>query len=59
MGSEFACRRCESPSIAYPDEGEEGRVVCDGCGAFLATRSEFRRLIERREMRSEVQTSGC
>ena len=24
MGSEFACPRCDSPSVAYPDEGEEG-----------------------------------
>jgi transcription elongation factor Elf1 len=59
MGSEFACPRCESPSVAYPDQGEEGGVVCAGCGAFLATRSQFRRIIERWEMRSEVQTSGC
>jgi hypothetical protein len=59
MGSEFACPRCDSPSIAYPDEGEEDRVVCAGCGAFLATRTQFRRLIERREKSSEIRTTGC
>jgi predicted RNA-binding Zn-ribbon protein involved in translation (DUF1610 family) len=59
MGSEFACPRCGSPSIAYPDEGEEDRVVCTGCGAFLATRTQFRRLIERREKSSEIRTTGC
>jgi transcription elongation factor Elf1 len=59
MGSEFACPRCDSPSIAYLDEGEEDRVVCAGCGAFLATRTQFRRLIEGREKSSEIRTSGC
>jgi ribosomal protein S27E len=58
MGSEFGCPRCDSPSVAYPDEGED-RVICAGCGAFLATRSQFRRLIARRAKSSEVQTSGC
>jgi ribosomal protein S27E len=54
---EFACPRCDSPSVAYPEEGD--RVVCAGCGAFLATRTQFRRFIEPREKRSEIQTSGC
>jgi transcription initiation factor TFIIIB Brf1 subunit/transcription initiation factor TFIIB len=58
MGSEFACPHCESPSVVYPDEGED-RVVCAGCGAFLATRSQFRRLVEMRERYSEIRTSGC
>jgi transcription elongation factor Elf1 len=58
MREEFACSVCGSPAIVYPEgeEGEEDRVVCGGCGAFLATRSEFRRLIEGL---TEVQTSGC
>jgi uncharacterized Zn finger protein (UPF0148 family) len=56
MGTEFACPACDSPAIAYPEEGEEGRVMCAGCGAFLATRNRFRRLVEEH---SEVQTSGC
>jgi hypothetical protein len=59
MGSEFACPHCDSASIVYPDEGAKDRVVCAGCGALLATRSQFRRLIARREKSSEVQTSGC
>jgi transcription elongation factor Elf1 len=59
MGSEFACPRCDAPSVVYPDEGEDDRVICAGCGAFLATRSQFRRLIERRDKPSEIQTSGC
>jgi transcription initiation factor TFIIIB Brf1 subunit/transcription initiation factor TFIIB len=59
MGSEFACPHCDSPAVIYSDEPEEDRVVCAGCGAFLATRKQFRRLIDRREKHSEVQTSGC
>jgi transcription elongation factor Elf1 len=53
---EFACPVCDSPSIVYPEEGEEDRVVCGGCGAFVATRDQFRRLVEQNP---EVQTSGC
>jgi transcription elongation factor Elf1 len=59
MPKEFACPRCGSPSVVYPDEGEDDRVVCDGCGAFVATRSQFRRIIDGREKHSQVQTSGC
>jgi hypothetical protein len=59
MGSEFACPSCDSPSVAYPDEDGEDRVICAGCGAFLATRGQFRRLIVRREKLSEIRTSGC
>jgi hypothetical protein len=58
MGSEFACPHCDSPSIVYPDKDEDC-VVCAGCGAFLTTRSHFRRLIERQQRHSEVRTSGC
>jgi hypothetical protein len=57
MDSEFACPRCDSPSVTYPDEGED-RVVCAGCGAFLATRSQFRRLIEPGEKHSECGRPG-
>jgi hypothetical protein len=56
MREEFACSVCDSPAIVYPKGGEEDQVMCDGCGAFLATRSQFRRLIEGP---AEPQTSGC
>jgi hypothetical protein len=56
MSEEFACPVCDSPAIVYPEEGEEDRIVCGGCGAFVATRDQFRRLVERH---AEVQTSGC
>jgi hypothetical protein len=56
MHKEFACPVCDSPAIVYPAEGEEDRVVCGGCGAFVATRDQFRRLVEQH---AEVQTSGC
>jgi transcription elongation factor Elf1 len=46
MHKEFACPVCESPVIVYPEDGEEDRVVCGGCGAFLATRKQFRRFVE-------------
>jgi ribosomal protein S27E len=39
MRKEFGCPVCDSPAIVYP-EGEEDRVVCGGCGAFLATRGQ-------------------
>jgi hypothetical protein len=56
MSEEFACAVCNSPEIVYPEDGEEDRVVCGGCGAFVATRGQFRRLVEEH---AEVQTSGC
>jgi hypothetical protein len=56
MHKEFACPVCDSPAIVYPEEGEQDRVVCGGCGAFLATRNQFRRLVEEH---AGVQTSGC
>jgi hypothetical protein len=56
MRKEFACAVCDSPAIVYPEEGEEDRVVCGGCGAFVATRDQFRRFIEQH---AGVQTSGC
>jgi transcription elongation factor Elf1 len=60
MPEEFACPNCGSPSVVYADAGEEdGRVECRGCGAFLATRGQFRRFVEARAARSRVQTSGC
>jgi hypothetical protein len=46
MSEEFACPVCDSPAIVYPEEGEEDRVVCGGCGAFVATRDQFRRLVD-------------
>jgi hypothetical protein len=55
MRKEFGCPVCDSPSIGYP-EREEDRVVCDGCGAFLATRGQFRQLLAER---TDEQTSGC
>jgi uncharacterized paraquat-inducible protein A len=55
MHKEFACPVCDSPAIVYPDEGEEDRVVCGRCGAFLATRNQFRRFVEEH---AEVQTTG-
>jgi transcription elongation factor Elf1 len=60
MPDEFACPNCGSPSVVYPDvEEDDGRVECRGCGAFLATRGQFRRFVEARAARAGVQTSGC
>jgi hypothetical protein len=56
MRKEFACAVCDSPAIVYPEEGEEDRVLCGGCGALVGTRHQFRRLVEQH---AEVQTSGC
>jgi hypothetical protein len=56
MREDFACPFCDSPAIVYPEEGEEDRVACDRCGAFLGTRNQFRRLVEDY---AGMQTSGC
>jgi hypothetical protein len=60
MPKDFACPRCDSPSIVYPEmRDDDGHVVCGGCGKFLATCGQFRRLVEQRERCSAVHTSGC
>jgi hypothetical protein len=56
MRKEFACPVFDSPAIVDPGRGEGNRVVCAGCGAFVATCDQFRRLIEQQV---EFQTSGC
>jgi hypothetical protein len=56
MRREFACPVCDSPAVVYPEDGEDDRVVCGGCGAFLATRNQFRRFVEEH---AEARTSGC
>ena len=56
MPEDFACPVCDFPGIVYPEEGEEDRVVCGRCGAFLAKRNQFRRLVEEH---AGTQTSGC
>jgi transcription elongation factor Elf1 len=60
MPEEFACPNCGSPSVVYPDAGEDdGRVECRACGAFLATRGQFRRFVESRAARLGEHTTGC
>jgi hypothetical protein len=60
MPEEFACPSCGSPSVVYPDAEEDNAcVVCRACGAFLATRGQFRQLVDGNAARSGEHTSGC
>jgi ribosomal protein S27AE len=60
MTEEFSCPNCHSPSVLYSDAADDDeRVLCGTCGTFLATRVEFRKLVESREIRSGVHTSRC
>jgi transcription elongation factor Elf1 len=60
MPEEFACPKCDSPSVVYSNDAEDdNRVVCRACGTLLATRAQFRRFVERHAKRSGLCTSGC
>jgi transcription initiation factor TFIIIB Brf1 subunit/transcription initiation factor TFIIB len=59
MPKEPTCPNCQSPSVIYPEDLDDGPVVCGACGAFLATRGQFRHFLERHAARSGVHTAGC
>jgi transcription elongation factor Elf1 len=61
MTEEFGCPNCGSPSVLYCDAAAEDdeHVVCGTCGMFLATRIEFRKLVEGSGVGSRVHTSRC
>jgi transcription elongation factor Elf1 len=60
MAEDFSCPSCGSPSVIYPNAGEDkGHVLCRACGEFLATRGQFRRFVEGRAARLGLHTSGC
>jgi transcription elongation factor Elf1 len=60
MAEELACPNCASISVVYHDAStDEAAVMCGGCGMFLATRSQFRHLLERQAAQSRLVTTGC
>ena len=60
MTEELTCSRCDSVTVVYHDPPRDGAaVMCGGCGVFLATRAQFRQLLERQAAQSRVVTTGC
>jgi ribosomal protein S27E len=60
MSDEISCPNCESPSVVYSEATKgDGPVVCGACGAFRASRGQFRHLLERHAARSGLLTTGC
>ena len=60
MPEGLTCPNCDSPSVVYPEAAKDPAVVvCGGCGTFLATRGQFRQLLERQAVQSRLVTTGC
>jgi ribosomal protein S27E len=60
MAKELACPNCASISVVYHDAAkDDAPVMCGGCGMFLTTRGQFRRLLERQAVQSRLVTTGC
>jgi hypothetical protein len=54
------CPNCDSPSVVYPEATKDhAAVACGGCGTFLATRGQFRQLLERQAVQSRMVTTRC
>ena len=53
MPEGLTCPNCDSPSVVYPEATKDhAAVACGGCGTFLATRGQFRQLLERQAVQS-------
>ena len=60
MVKEFACPKCSSQSVVYPDiRADEEFVLCRTCGATIATLCQFRKLVECHFISSGAHFSGC
>ena len=60
MADGFSCHRCESPSVAFPQQTQDdAHVVCRHCGALIGTLSQYRRNIERQYRSRSEYVSGC
>jgi hypothetical protein len=60
MAEELACANCASISVVYHEaSSDNAAVMCGGCGMFLATRGQFRKLLERQAVQSRLVTTGC
>jgi len=60
MAEKFACPKCSSQSVVYPDvPADDEYVTCRACGTILATLSQFRQFVERHLVPSGAPFSGC
>jgi ribosomal protein S27E len=60
MTEELTCPSCDSPTVVFHTEtGDHAAVRCGGCGTLLATRGQFRQLLERHAAQSRLVTTGC
>jgi hypothetical protein len=60
MTEDLCCPDCDSPAVIFPQAtNERAAVRCGGCGKLLATRAQFRRLLERHAAESRLVTTGC
>ena len=60
MAEEFACPKCSSQSVVYPDvPADDEYVTCRACGTILATVSQFRQFVECHLVPSGAPFSGC
>jgi ribosomal protein S27E len=60
MTEELNCPNCDSPTVVFHNAtNDHAAVRCGGCGTLLATRSQFRQLLERHAAQSRLVTTGC
>jgi transcription elongation factor Elf1 len=60
MIQELTCPNCDSPTVVFHKSTKDRAVVrCGGCGTLLATRDQFRQLLERHAAQSRLVTTGC
>jgi ribosomal protein S27E len=59
MLNDLNCPSCDSASVVYQEISDDSPVVCGVCGTFLATRGEFRHILERQAEGSGLNTTGC
>jgi transcription elongation factor Elf1 len=60
MTEDLRCPNCDSPTVVFSQAtSERAAVRCGGCGKLLATRAEFRRLLQRHAAESRLVTTGC
>jgi uncharacterized Zn finger protein len=60
MVEEFACPKCFSQSVIFPDvPADDAFLRCRACGTIIATVSQFRELVECHLAPSGANFSGC
>jgi RNase P subunit RPR2 len=67
MAEELTCPNCDSPAVVFHKAAvvfhkatnDHAAVRCGGCGTLLATRGQFRQLLERHAAQSRLVTTGC